>query len=119
MEQLLNTLFVQTEGLVLSLEQENVVIKKDKVLLQRIPLYHLGSIAVFDRVILTSPLIAKCAVEGRSITYFNEFGRFQYRIEGPMSGNILLRQSQFQTSENMQKKSLTAKTIVIGKISNC
>ncbi|MFX3629265.1 MAG: type I-C CRISPR-associated endonuclease Cas1c [Ectobacillus sp.] len=119
MEQLLNTLFVQTEGLVLSLEQENVVIKKDQVIVQRIPLHHLGSIAVLGRVILTSPLIAKCAADGRSIAYFNEVGKYQYRIEGPVSGNILLRQAQFQAHENEDKTILIAKTIVIGKISNC
>lgn len=118
MEQLLNTLFIQTEGLVLSLDQETVVIKKDKALVQRIPLHHLGGIAIFGRVILTSPFIAKCAAEGRNITYFNEFGRFQYRIEGPLSGNVLLRQAQFRTRENCEKTVMAAKSIVVGKILN-
>lgn len=119
MEQMLNTLFVQTEGLLLSLEQENVVIKDNEKVLQRIPLHHLGSIAVFGRIILTSPLITKCVGDGRNIAYFDSIGRFQYRIEGPLSGNILLRRAQFRNYENKYKQVVTAKTIVIAKITNC
>lgn len=118
MEQLLNTLFIQTEGIVLSLDQENVLLKKDEKLLQRVPLHHLGNISVFGRVIITSPLIAKCVAEGRGITYYDSIGRFQYRIEGSSTGNVLLRQAQFYAKEDNEKAALAAKSFVIGKLSN-
>ncbi|MBE3102738.1 MAG: CRISPR-associated endonuclease Cas1, partial [Bacilli bacterium] len=118
MQQLLNTLYIQTDGLVLNLDSENVVIKKDNSLLQRIPLHHLGGITIMGRSILTSPLIAKCAEDGRHISYFDSIGRFQYRIEGPVSGNVLLRQAQHDARRNQQKTEEAAKSFVIGKLTN-
>lgn len=118
MQQLLNTLYIQTDGLVLNLDSENVLIKKDKSLLQRIPLHHLGGITIIGRSILTSSLIAKCVEDGRHISYFDSIGRFQYRIEGPVSGNVLLRQAQHDVRRDQHKTEEAAKSFVIGKLMN-
>lgn len=117
--QFLNTLFVQTDGSYLSLDHETLLLKVDKELKLKIPLHHLGSIIAMGRVVLSSPLIAKCAKDGRNVAFFDYKGEFQYRIEGPVSGNILLRQAQFNMVEDDQGCRNLVKAFVGGKIHNC
>lgn len=116
--QFLNTLFVQTDGSYLSLDHETLLVKVDKELKLKIPLHHLGSIVAMGRVTLSSPLIARCAKDGRSVSYFDRNGEFQYRIEGPVSGNILLRQAQFNSINNDDLCCSLVKAFVGGKIHN-
>ena len=45
-------------------------------------------------------------------------GRFKAHLEGPVSGNILLRQAQFRAADNSGFVLDTAKAIVTGKLRN-
>ncbi|HET7579522.1 MAG TPA: type I-C CRISPR-associated endonuclease Cas1c [Bacillales bacterium] len=117
--QFFNTLFVQTDGSYLSLDHETLLLKVDKELKLKIPLHHLGSIIAMGRVILSSPLIARCAKDGRNVAFFDFKGEFQYRIEGPVSGNILLRQAQFNSVDDAEVCRNLVKAFVGGKIHNC
>lgn len=118
MKQLLNTLYVQTEGAVLRLEHENVVVKVEKETKMRVPLHHLGSIVNIGRVSMTSPLLARCAADGRSVVYLRGNGKFQYRIEGPRSGNVLLRTAQHRAQNDADHAGKIVQAIVAGKIYN-
>jgi len=115
---LLNTLYVGTEGAYLHLENDQVrVLLDDKCLLQ-VPLHHLGTIVLFGRVNLSLPLMARCAADGRSIVLLNEYGRFQARVHGKTTGNVLLRKAQYDYHSHSEKSLAFSKTIVAAKIQN-
>lgn len=114
----LNTLFVQTEGAYLSLDHETVLVKVDNKSKLSIPLHHLGSIVVVGRVTLSSPLLARCAQDGRNVSYLNNKGEFLYRIEGPVSGNVLLRQAQFEMVREEGLCTHFVQAFIAGKIYN-
>lgn len=116
--QLLNTLYVQTEGAKLSLDHENVVVEIDGQKKLRVPLHHLGSIVGIGRVIMTSPLLGRCAKDGRTVVYLDEKGRFLYRIEGRKTGNVLLRTAQYQTMMDRQRSTDIVRAIIAGKLYN-
>ncbi len=117
-KQILNTLYVQTEGMYLSLDHETLLAKLDNEIKLKIPLHHLGGIVAIGRVILSSPLLAKCAAEGRNVSFLDRNGHFQYRIEGPVSGNILLRKAQFELVKDQGFCEQLVKAFLIGKIHN-
>lgn len=117
-QQLLNTLYVQTEGSILRLDHENLVVSVEDAVRLRIPLHHLGAIVNFGRVSVTSPLIARCAKDGRTIVHLDAQGRFQYRIEGPRSGNVLLRTAQHQLLHMPERMIPIVQAIIAGKLYN-
>ena len=113
----LNTLFVQTPGAYLALDHDSVLVTA-KGNRTRLPLQRLDAIVLIGPVSASSELIARCADDGRPITSLSSTGRFRYRIEGPLSGNVLLRQAQHDTHRHLQRRARLAATIAAGKIKN-
>lgn len=118
MKQLLNTLYVSTEGTWLRLEGETLVVMVEKEKRLQIPLHHLGGIVCIGRVNLSSTLMARCMKDGRTVVWLNENGRFLARLEGMVSGNILLRQAQFRAADDESMALALARAFVAGKIRN-
>lgn len=117
MKQLLNTLYVTTPDAYLRLEGETVCVMIDKVKRLQVPLHHLNALVLFDTM-MSPALIGRCAADGRSIIWLNRFGRFMARMEGPVNGNILLRQAQYRTADNAEQSLTIARRFIAGKIRN-
>ncbi len=90
MKKLLNTLYVTTEGASLRKDGENLVAEVDGAEKARVPLHMLASVVVFGAIYVSPPLIQACAGAGITIVLLDRAGRFQARVEGPVSGNVLL-----------------------------
>lgn len=118
MKQVLNTLYVTTPEAYLRLEGETVCVMIEKKKRLQVPLHHLNAFVLFDHVMLSPALMGRCANEGRSVVWLNRSGRFQARMEGPVNGNILLRQAQFRTADNHQQCVFLAQRYIAGKIRN-
>lgn len=115
MKRLLNTIYVSTEGARLRKDGENLVAEVDDAERLRAPLHRVASVVAFGAVYLSPPLIQVCAASGITIVLLDRAGRFQARIEGPISGNVLLRRAQYRASESPID---IVRGFVIGKISN-
>ena len=115
MKKLLNTLYVITEGAALRKDGENLVAEVDGAERTRVPLHMLGSVVVFGAIYVSPPLIQACAGGGITIVLLDRAGRFQARIEGPVTGNILLRREQYRVSDAPDD---IVRSIVSGKIAN-
>ncbi|MCW2279028.1 CRISPR-associated protein Cas1 [Heliophilum fasciatum] len=85
---------------------------------QLIPLHHLSGIVCIGNIIVSPPLMMKCADEGRSITFLETNGAFKARVEGPVSGNVLLRQAQYQMLGQKEKQVELVRAMIAGKIQN-
>lgn len=115
MKRLLNTLYVTTEGASLRKDGENLVAEVEGQERARVPLHMLGSVVVFGAILLTPALIQACAAGGIAVVLLDRAGRFQARIEGPVTGNVLLRRAQYRASEEPDE---IVRSIVLGKIAN-
>ena len=115
---LLNTLYVTTPDAYLRLEGETlcVMIEKEKRL--QVPMHHLGGIVCFGNVMLSPALMGRCMEEGRSLVWLSRAGRFQARVEGPVNGNILLRQAQYRTADDAAKTLALSRAFLAGKLRN-
>ncbi|RIH86873.1 type I-C CRISPR-associated endonuclease Cas1c [Calidithermus roseus] len=98
--ELLNTLYVQTQGVYLRLEGDTLRIQHEDITLRNVPLHHLGGLAVFGNVLISPFLLHRCAEEGLEVTWFTESGRFRGRLSGLVSGNVLLRRAQHKVLDN-------------------
>lgn len=119
MKKLLNTLYVTTPEAWVHRDGETVDIRLHGERLGRLPIHNLDSIVCMGHDVLMSPaLMELCAEHGVSMVYLSESGRFQARVEGPVSGNVLLRKQQYKTSENEPAALVIAKACVAAKIQN-
>jgi len=98
MTELLNTLYVQTQGAGLYLAHDTVRIAgPDGTGHQSLPLQRLDAIIVYGHITVSSELLTRCASDGRAVVWMSLSGRFLARADGPMRGNVLLRHAQHLT----------------------
>lgn len=118
MKQLANVLYVTTPEAYLSLDGENVVIKKDEHTSTRLPLHNLENIVCFNYLGASPALMGACAERNVGLCFLTPNGRFQARITGKVRGNVLLRKKQYQVSEQESASVPIAASFLLGKIAN-
>ena len=118
MKQLLNTLFVTSEDVYLSLEGENVLANRDKEVVARYPLHTLQSIVSFSYSGASPALMGKCAEKGIGLAFCTPRGRFLARVCGESNGNVLLRREQYRIADDDRRSCAIARNMIFGKLTN-
>jgi CRISPR-associated protein Cas1 len=118
MKQLLNTLYVMTQGAYVCLDHETVKVEVEGKVQLQVPLHHLGAIVTMGNVMLSPFIMARCADDGRAVVILDRNGRFKCRVVGKTSGNVLLRQAQYEAVRDTDRASAIARNIVAGKVKN-
>lgn len=119
MRKLLNTLFVTTQTAYLAKEGETVVVKVEKEIRLRVPIHTIGGIVCFGNITCSPFLMGFCAERDVAISFLTEQGRFLARIQGPVSGNVLLRREQYRRADDLNVSAQMAKSMLTGKLANC
>ncbi|MEK7274956.1 MAG: type I-C CRISPR-associated endonuclease Cas1c [Candidatus Desantisbacteria bacterium] len=119
MKKLLNTLFVTTQGAYLAKEGETVVVKVDGEIRLSLPIHTLGGIICFGQVSCSPYLMGFCAENSVAISFLTENGRFLAKVQGPVSGNVLLRREQYRRADDLSASASIAYAVLTGKIANC
>ncbi len=113
-----NTLYVTTQGAYVGKDGEAVAVRVEGATVLRVPLHHLAGIVCFGQVSCSPALMGVCGERDVAISYLTESGRFLARVEGPVSGNVLLRRSQYRWADDAERTVGVARAIVAGKIVN-
>lgn len=116
--QLLNTLYVTTPETYLRLDNDTLRVEVERETRLRVPLHHLNSVVCFGYTGLSAPLMHRLAEDGIALVLLDDNGRFKARLEGAVSGNVLLRQAQFERAANSAFALDMARACVAGKIKN-
>ncbi len=115
---MLNTLFVTQPDVYLSLDGDNIVLKKEKSQLGRLPLHNLESIVSFGYTGASPALMGYCADRNISIAFLTKNGRFLARVIGESRGNVTLRKKQYRLSDDEVESAKIARNFIIGKVYN-
>jgi CRISPR-associated protein Cas1 len=118
MKKYLNTLYVTTQGAYLNKEGEAVVVSVEQEVRLRVPVHTLGGIVCFGNVMMSPFLMHHCAENGVLISFLGEHGRFLARVQGPVSGNVLLRREQYRRADDPAGRLELARAIVLAKMAN-
>ena len=116
--QLLNTLYITTPETYLRLDNDTLRVEVERETRLRVPLHHLTAVVCFGHINLSAPLMHRLADEGIALVLLNDSGRFKARLEGAVSGNVLLRQAQFARAADPVFTLDMARACVAGKIKN-
>jgi CRISPR-associated protein Cas1 len=117
--QFLNTLYVTTPESYLHLDNSTLRLDVERETRLRVPLHHLGAVVCFGHVSVSLPLMHRLADEGIALVLLDANGRFKGRLEGAVSGNVLLRQAQGRRADDPAFALSVARNCVAGKIKNC
>lgn len=113
-----NTLYVMTPQAYAHLENATVRIDVEHEKRLQVPLHHLNGLVCFGNVMVSPALMHHLADEGKSLVMLDNAGRFKARLEGPVSGNILLRQAHHRVASEPAFSLEFARAVVAGKLKN-
>ena len=116
--QLLNTLYVTLPDSYLRLDNDTLRIQVGDETKLRVPLHHLQAVVCFGHVNLSAPLMHRLAEEAIALVLLDTNGRFKARLEGAVSGNVLLRQAQHRAVDSASFTLEAARAVVAGKLKN-
>jgi CRISP-associated protein Cas1 len=118
MRELLNTLYVQTQGSMVRLDHDAVQVCREDQAPVRIPLCRLDAITVFGQVTISPAVLQRCAADGRAVVWMSRSGRFVGELRTATSGSVHLRRAQHATLDNPTATLEVARTLVAGKLQN-
>ena len=118
MKPLLNTLFVTSEDLYLTLDGENVVANRGKEMVARYPLHTLQNIVSFSYAGASPALMGACAKRDVGLAFCSPRGRFLARVGGESRGNVLLRRAQYRAADDPSQSCRIARSMIFGKLHN-
>lgn len=118
MRQMLNTLFVTSEDVYLSLDGENVVANRGGAAVARYPLHTLQTIVSFSYSGASPALMGACAKRNIGLAFCTPGGRFLARISGQTHGNVLLRRTQYRVADDPGESCRAARMMILGKVYN-
>lgn len=118
MRRQLNTIYVTTEGAWLRKDGANLVMEVEGQESARVPAHMLESLVCIGRVLVSPPLLGFCMDQGISVCYLTPNGKFLARVEGAVSGNVLLRREQYRRSDSSAGCAAIVRNLLVGKVHN-
>jgi CRISPR-associated protein Cas1 len=118
MRKLLNVLYVTVDGAYLAKDGETVAVRVEHETRLQVPVHTLEGIVCFGQVSMSPALMGFCAEKNVGVSFLTEHGRFLARVQGPESGNVLLRRTQYRAADNLAASGVIAQSILLGKIAN-
>lgn len=117
MKKLLNNLYITTDGSYVHKERETLVIEQESEKVFQLPFHSIQNMFCFGRIMVSPALMAACGEKGIGISFFTGYGKFQSRVQGPQSGNVLLRRAQYREADNAPQT--LARLFIAAKLVNC
>ena len=118
MKKLLNTLYVLTPDSYLFCRNETVCVQVGDAEKVSVPAVSIEAIVCFGKMTVSTPLIGFCAEHGISLVFLTEHGQFLARVEGSVSGNVLLRKRQYESLHEPLFVNTFVRDLLMAKLRN-
>jgi CRISPR-associated protein Cas1 len=114
--QILNSLYVTTQGSRVSAKSSALEVRANGALLGRFPLHGLDHVFAFGQVDFSSDALARSAENNTRVALLSGGGKLRFTVGGPTSGNVLLRTAQHRAADNESAALALAKMFVAAKL---
>lgn len=112
------SLVLMEQGLVVSVEGENLAIQRGGQTIQRVKIQGIDSVLLFGRIQPTIDAIRVLLVRGVDTVFLTRTGEYRGRLQGHLSKNIALRMRQLERVNDPSFCAALAAAVVRGKIRN-
>ena len=96
MRRLLNTLYVTNPDAYLRKQDDAIAVYLDDKKVMSVPFHLLEGMVLFGHVGCSTYLLGACAQKGVTTALLDERGQFMARVDGSVSGNVLLRRVMYR-----------------------
>jgi CRISPR-associated protein Cas1 len=118
MTNILNTLFVTTEGAGVHVEGTSLRVVVERETRLQVPLHHLASVVCLAKVYVSPDAMAACAEAGTAVVFLGWNGRYLARVDGRESRSAMLRREQYRAADDPARTLELARGFVAGKVAN-
>lgn len=118
MRKLLNTLHVITQGAYLHRDGDTIAVQIQRETRIRVPVHTLEGLVCWGQVSCSPPALSLCCEHGVGVSFLTEHGRFLARVQGPVSGNVLLRRQQYRVADAADLSLPIVRNIITSKLAN-
>ena len=118
MKRLLNTLYVTNPDALVRKKDDAISVSVDGKQIMSVPFHVLEGVVLFGHVGCSAAFLSACAEHGVGVVLLDERGRFKARVEGPVSGNVLLRREQYRRADDEDARLRLTKRFLLGKLHN-
>ncbi len=118
MKKYLNTLYLTSKGTYIHKERETIIVEIEKKKAAQFPLHTIGNIYCFGQVMVSPALMGFCGEKGVGLAFFTWYGKFLARVAGPVSGNVLLRRTQYRFADDQSKCLDFSKNVIGAKVAS-
>ena len=84
----------------------------------RIPIHNLEGIVCFGFAGASPKLMYLCCERGVALSFLTAYGKFMGRVSGNISGNVLLRRTQYRWSDDVATSTRLSRRFIAAKIIN-
>jgi CRISPR-associated protein Cas1 len=102
----------------LACDGENVLIKVNNEVKFRVPVHNLENIICFGFAGASPKLMYLCCERGVALSFLTAYGKFMGRVTGNISGNVLLRRTQYRWSDDVDISARLSRRFIAAKIIN-
>ncbi len=118
MKKLQNVLYILTPNSYLHCQNETIAVHVGGDEKVRIPSHTIESIVCYGNTTVSTPFIAFCGERNIGLSFMSDYGRFYGRVNGPVSGNVLLRRGQYRLMDDADYSVNFVRLLMYGKLSN-
>lgn len=109
---------VTAQGARLHKKGDELEVRLDDEVIQRVRLREISDIAVYGGVAVSHGVIGACAQRGITISHYSHSGWFRALTSGHSRGNVEVRIAQFRVADDTARSTELARSFVLGKVRN-
>lgn len=111
-------LYITQQGAVLHKSGNQIVVKKDRDVLQEIPIVHLDEVVIFGNGHITTQTMGYLLHKNIPVSFLSSQGKYKGKLQPQYTKDTSIRQQQFATAADSQRCLSLAKGFVRGKLMN-
>ena len=111
-------LYITQQGAVLHRSGNRVIVKKDRDVLQEIPIIQLDEVVIFGNGHITTPAIGYLLHKNIPVSFLSSQGKYRGKLQPRYAKDTRIRQQQYAVAANPQQCLELAKSFVRGKLTN-
>ena len=111
-------LYITQQGAVLHRSGNQVIVKKDRDILQEIPIVQLDEVVIFGNGHITTPAIGYLLHKNIPVSFLSSQGKYRGKLQPRYAKDTRIRQQQYALAGDSQRCLELAKSFVRGKLTN-
>ena len=111
-------LYITQQGAMLHKSGNQIIVKKEREVLQEIPIVQLDEVVIFGNGHITTPTMGYLLSKNIPVSFLSSQGKYKGKLQPPYAKDTMIRQRQYAVASDPPQCLELAKCFVRGKLTN-